>query len=414
MFKLKSKKRQTEEQTMNKHALLFGLISVFLIGISFSIITPVIPFLVEPYIRNTSNQATVVTLLVSVYALCMFFSAPILGALSDKFGRRPLLLISLLGSALGFLILGIGGALWVLFVGRIIEGITGGSISTIFAYFADITPRAQRTKYFGWVSAITGVGTVMGPALGGVLAAEFGHAAPLYFGAMITVLNVVYGFFFMPESLDKDKRLKEITFVRLDPFRQLFSVLSMKNLNRILISAFLLWLPNGSLQAILSQFTIDTFNLKPALIGLIFSIMGIQDILSQGLIMPKLLLRFSDKQIMLLGMLSEVIGYGLIAGSALLTSYLLFIIGLFIFGFGDSIFGPAFNGMVSKSADSTEQGRVQGGSQSIQSLARIVGPVIGGQLYITIGSAAPAFMGMLLIAISIVVLSKMKDDCVDY
>lgn len=414
MFKFKSKKRQTEEQTMNKHALLFGLISVFLIGISFSIITPVIPFLVEPYIRNTSNQATVVTLLVSVYALCMFFSAPILGALSDKFGRRPLLLISLLGSALGFLILGIGGALWVLFVGRIIEGITGGSISTIFAYFADITPRAQRTKYFGWVSAITGVGTVMGPALGGVLAAKFGHAAPLYFGAMITVLNVVYGFFFMPESLDKDKRLKEITFARLDPFRQLFSVLSMKNLNRILISAFLLWLPNGSLQAILSQFTIDTFNLKPALIGLIFSIMGIQDILSQGLIMPKLLLRFSDKQIMLLGMLSEVIGYGLIAGSALLTSYLLFIIGLFIFGFGDSIFGPAFNGMVSKSADSTEQGRVQGGSQSIQSLARIVGPVIGGQLYITIGSAAPAFMGMLLIMISIVVLSKMKDDCVDY
>ncbi|WP_086443747.1 MFS transporter [Candidatus Enterococcus lemimoniae] len=414
MFKFKSKKRQTEEQTMNKHALLFGLISVFLIGISFSIITPVIPFLVEPYIRDTSNQATVVTLLVSVYALCMFFSAPILGALSDKFGRRPLLLISLLGSALGFLILGIGGALWVLFVGRIIEGITGGSISTIFAYFADITPRAQRTKYFGWVSAITGVGTVMGPALGGVLAAEFGHAAPLYFGAMITVLNVVYGFFFMPESLDKDKRLKEITFARLDPFHQLFSVLSMKNLNRILISAFLLWLPNGSLQAILSQFTIDTFNLKPALIGLIFSIMGIQDILSQGFIMPKLLLRFSDKQIMLLGMLSEVIGYGLIAGSALLTSYLLFIIGLFIFGFGDSIFGPAFNGMVSKSADSTEQGRVQGGSQSIQSLARIVGPVIGGQLYITIGSAAPAFMGMLLIAISIVVLSKMKDDCVDY
>jgi DHA1 family tetracycline resistance protein-like MFS transporter len=405
MLKFRSHNEQNTEQTVDKKALIFGLMSVFLVGMGFTIIAPVVPFLVQPY-TNSGNQAIIVTLLTSVYAAGVFFAAPGLGALSDRYGRRPILLVCLLGSAIGYLVFGIGGALWVLFAGRILEGITGGDISTIFAYFADITPREQRTKYFGWVSAVVGVGTVIGPILGGLIAARFGYAAPMFFGAGITFLNVVFGFFFMPESLEKSNRLKEIPLVRLNPFTQLLNVFSMKNTGRILVSAFLLWLPNGSLQAIFSQFTIDTFSWGPALIGLMFSIMGIQDIISQGFIMPKLLIKLSDKQIAMLGMASEILGYSLIAASALFSFYPLFIAGMFIFGFGDSIFGPSFNGMVSKSVDSSEQGRVQGGSQSIQALARIIGPVIGGQIYVSLGHAAPAFMGMILIAAAILVLYK--------
>lgn len=405
MFKSRSQHTQNTEQTIDKHALLFGLISVFLCGIGFSIIAPVVPFLVQPYISSPGQQAIVVTLLTSVYAFCVFFASPVLGALSDKYGRRPLLLICLLGSAIGYLVFGIGGALWVLFAGRIIEGITGGSIGTIFAYFADIIPSEQRTKYFGWVSAVVGVGTVIGPTVGGLLA-KIDYSAPMYFGAIITLVNVIYGFFFMPESLDKKNRLKEITLVRLNPFIQLANLLSMKNLNRLLISAFLLWIPNGSLQAVFSQFSMDTFNWKPAIIGLMFSIMGVQDIISQGLIMPKLLKRLSDKQIAILGMVSEIIGYSLIALSTLFSFYPLFIVGMFIFGFGDSIFGPSFNGMLSKSVDSSEQGRIQGGSQSIQALARMIGPIIGGQIYVSLGHAAPAIMGVILIAAAIPVLYK--------
>ena len=405
MLKFKAHNEQNTEQTVDKHALIFGLISVFLCGIGFSIITPVVPFLVQSYTSNPGEQAIVVTLLTSVYAVCVFFAAPGLGALSDKYGRRPLLLVCLLGSAIGYLIFGIGGALWVLFVGRIIEGITGGSISTIFAYFADIIPREQRTKYFGWISAVVGVGTIIGPTLGGLLA-KFGYSVPMYFGAIVTLVNVVYGFLYMPESLNKNNRLKEITFVRLNPFTQLADILSMKNLKRLLVSAFLLWIPNGSLQAIFSQFTMDTFNWKPALIGLMFSIMGFQDIISQGFIMPKLLIKLSDKQIAILGMISEIIGYSLIAASSLFSFYPFLIAGMFIFGFGDSIFGPSFNGMLSKSVDSSEQGRIQGGSQSIQALARIIGPIIGGQIYIILGHSAPAFMGMILIAVAIPVLYK--------
>lgn len=401
----KSPNEQNTEPTVDKKALLFGLMSAFLCGIGFSIIIPVIPFLVRPYTSNPADQAIVVTLLTSVYAVCVFFAAPGLGALSDRYGRRPVLLGCLLGSAIGYVVFGIGGALWILFAGRIIEGITGGSISTIFAYFADIIPREQRTKYFGWMSAVVGIGTVIGPALGGSLA-KFGYSVPLYFGAMITFLNVVYGFFYMPESLASQHRLKEISFTRLNPFIQLVSVLSMKSLKRLLISAFLLWIPAGSLQAVFSQFTLDTFSWEPARIGLMFSIMGLQDIISQGFIMPKLLLKLSDSQIAILGMVSEMIGYGFIAASAVFSFYPLLIVGMFIFGFGDSIFGPSFNGMLSKSADSSEQGRIQGGSQSIQALARMIGPVVGGQIYVSLGHAAPALMGVLLIAAAIPVLYK--------
>ncbi|MCC0762517.1 MFS transporter [Clostridioides sp. ES-S-0006-03] len=405
MFIFKSNNEQNTEQIVDKKALIFGLISAFLCGIGFTIIAPVVPFLVQPYTNSPEEQAIVVTMLTSVYAICVFFAAPGLGALSDRYGRRPLLLLCLLGSAIGYLVFGIGGALWVLFVGRIIEGVTGGSISTIFAYFADITPREHRSKYFGWVSAFSGVGCVIGPTVGGLLA-KFGYSVPMYFGAIITLLNVIYGFLYMPESLDKKNRLKSITLARLNPFIQLANVLSVKKLKRLLLSAFLLWIPNGSLQSVFSQFTIDTFNWKPALIGLVFSIMGIQDIISQGFIMPKLLKKLSDVQIAILGMVSEIIGYSFIAASALFSFYPIFIVGMFIFGFGDSIFGPSFNGMLSKSVDSSEQGRIQGGSQSIQSLARIIGPIIGGQIYVFLGHATPAFMGMILIGMATLVLYK--------
>jgi DHA1 family tetracycline resistance protein-like MFS transporter len=405
MFKIKSNKVETTEQTIDAKALLFGLISVFLVGIGFTIVMPVIPYLVQPY-TTSQSQAIVVSLLTSVYAFCVFIAAPGMGALSDRYGRRPVLLISLLGSVIGYTIFGIGGAIWVLFVGRVIEGVTAGEISTIFAYFADITPVEQRTKIFGWVSAVIGIGTAFGPIVGGLVAARWGYAAPMFLGAIITLLNVMFGFFFMPESLDKSHQIKKIPIVRLNPFTQLISIFSMRNVGRILVAAFLIWIPNGAMQAIFSQFSIDTFMLKPALIGLMFSIMGIQDIISQSLIMPKLLRKLSDANIATLGMISEIVGYIFIAASALFSLFPLFVIGMFIFGFGDSIFEPSFNGMVSKSVAANEQGRIQGGSQSIQALARIIGPIIGGQIYTSIGHIAPAVMGMILITFAILVLYR--------
>lgn len=405
MSKFKSIITQSKKQTAPKKALIFGLISVLLYGIGFGLTAPVVPFLVQPYVKSPGNQAMVVALLTFIYAVCVFLAAPGLGALSDRYGRRPVLIICLLGSAAGYLIFGIGGALWVLFLGRIIDGLTGGNISTILAYFADITPADQRTKYFGWAGAAAGVGSIIGPSLGGLLA-KFGYSTPMYFGVIITLLNIVYGAIYMPESLSKDHRLNKISSERLNPFTQLASIFSIKNIKWIFIAIFLLGVPSGSLQTFFSQFAKDTFKWGPTIIGIMFSILGALDILTQSLIMPKLLTKLKVPQIAVLGMVSEIIAYGFIAASGIFSYFPFFIAGTIIFGFGDAIFGPAVNGMASNTVSLEEQGRIQGGSQSVQALTRIIGPILGGVLYVSLGHFAPAVMGVILVAAAIAAMHK--------
>ncbi|MDD1513353.1 MFS transporter [Priestia megaterium] len=393
------------DTSINKHALTFGLITVFLTGLGLTIVSPVLPFLVKTYTSSPSGQATAVTLLTSIYALSVFLAAPVLGALSDRYGRRPVLIISLIGSAFGYFIFGLGGALWILYLGRTIEGLTGGEISAIFAYFADITSSNERTKYFGWISAVVGVGTALGPIIGGALA-TFGNSVPMYAGTVITLLNAIYGYFFMPESLEKSRRSFSISVRELNPFIQLSKVFSFKSVKWLLIAGFLVWIPNGSLQAIFSQFSIDTFAWQPIFIGLTFSIIGVLDIFSQTIIMPRLLKFLTDRKIALLGMISQIIGFILISISALTAFYFVFIVGIIFFGLGDSVFGPSFNGMLSKSVSDSEQGHILGGAQSIQSLARFIGPIIGGQLYSVVSHTTPAIMGVVVIGISTLILSK--------
>ncbi|MEG0733016.1 MAG: MFS transporter [Vagococcus sp.] len=380
-------------QSTFRHQLIFGLIATFLCGLGFSIVMPVTPFLVNPYVENANQQALVVTLLMSTYAVCVFLSAPIIGFCSDRFGRRPVLLFSLLGATVGFLTFGLANSLELLFLGRIIEGITGGSIATIFAYFADITPERERTKYFGWISAVAGFGTVMGPTLGGLLT-KFGYSTPLLFAASISFFNFVLGYFVMKETVIKEDNDEKISLNVFNPINQLKELLTNKSVRIILFLGFLLWVPNGALQSILSQFSIDTFQLSPSQIGMVFSIIGIQDIFSQVFIMPKLLLKKTDRQIVSLGIIFQLLGYSFIVFSQITTVISMFIIGMLLFGFGESIFSPAFNGLLSKSVPKSDQGRIQGGNQSVQSLARIFGPVIGGQLYVKMGHFYPAIMGI--------------------
>ena len=393
---------------INKHALTFGLITTFLTGLGFTIISPVDPFMVAPF-ANAHDQALIVTSLMAIYALCTFFAAPALGSLSDRFGRKPILLISLAGSALGYLIFGLAGSLWMLFLGRIIDGLTGGNIVTLFAYFADITDEENRTKVFGWTAAAVGVGTISGPTVGGLLA-HFGNSVPFYFGALISIANLLYGAFVMNESLPETHRTRNFSLKQLNPFTQLFQLLRMKNLNRLLFAGILLWLPNGALQAIISQFSLDSFAWTPVLIGLAISIMGLMDILTQIFIMPRLLKLANEDKLIRLALVCEIIAYLLFALSAFSKMWAFFILAMFIFAFGDSIFGTAFNGKLSKSATSSEQGKLQGGSQALQALARVIGPLIGGQIYISLGHFAPALMGFIFLIIALLVLSKTKSD----
>lgn len=394
--------------TINKHALVFGFTSVFLIGLGLTIVNPVIPFMVEQYTKNTQQQATTVTLLSAIYAFSMFLAAPMLGALSDRFGRKIILISSLFGSAIGYYLFGFGGALWILFLGRIIEGLTGGEISAILAYFADLTPIESRTKSFGWISATVGIGTAAGPLIGGFLA-QYGPATPLYVASFLSLSNAVYGYFFMPESLTKRERTRNLSLQQINPFKQLQLVFTFRSVKWLLITGFLIWLPNGSFQAIFAQFSIDTFHLSPIIIGFTFSLIGIMDIFAQLLIMPILLKFWRENQIITMGITSEMIGYSVIILSAFYGSIPCFIIGMVFFGLGDAIFSPSYNGLISTYASKEDQGKIQGASQSIQALARVIGPMIGGQLYANFHHTMPFIIGFILLGLAtFIVKPKVK------
>src|SRR5215510_2302347 len=169
----------TTNTRFNRKALIILLAMVFLSIAGYGIMIPVAPFLIARYISDPTRIGVTVGLLTTVYAVCQFLAAPGLGAISDRYGRRPILLLCLLGSAAGFLLLGIGGALGVLFLGRIIDGLTGANSSMIMAYVADITPSRERGKYYGLIGALEGLGLVLGPTVGGLLA-KFGIEAPFY------------------------------------------------------------------------------------------------------------------------------------------------------------------------------------------------------------------------------------------
>lgn len=394
--------------TINKHALVFGFTSVFLIGLGLTIVNPVIPFMVEQYTKNTQQQATTVTLLSAIYAFSMFLAAPMLGALSDRFGRKIILISSLFGSAIGYYLFGFGGALWILFLGRIIEGLTGGEISAILAYFADLTPIESRTKSFGWISATVGIGTAAGPLIGGFLA-QYGPAIPLYVASFLFLSNAVYGYFFMPESLTKRERTRNLSLQQINPFKQLQLVFTFRSVKWLLITGFLIWLPNGSFQAIFAQFSIDTFHLSPIIIGFTFSLIGIMDIFAQLLIMPILLKFWRENQIITMGITSEMIGYSVIILSAFYGLIPCFIIGMVFFGLGDAIFSPSYNGLISTYASKEDQGKIQGASQSIQALARVIGPMIGGQLYANFHHTMPFIIGFILLGLAtFIVKPKVK------
>lgn len=394
--------------TINKHALVFGFTSVFLIGLGLTIVNPVIPFMVEQYTKNTQQQATTVTLLSAIYAFSMFLAAPMLGALSDRFGRKIILISSLFGSAIGYYLFGFGGALWILFLGRIIEGLTGGEISAILAYFADLTPIESRTKSFGWISATVGIGTAAGPLIGGFLA-QYGPAIPLYVASFLSLSNAVYGYFFMPESLTKRERTRNLSLQQINPFKQLQLVFTFRSVKWLLITGFLIWLPNGSFQAIFAQFSIDTFHLSPIIIGFTFSLIGIMDIFAQLLIMPILLKFWRENQIITMGITSEMIGYSVIILSAFYGSIPCFIIGMVFFGLGDAIFSPSYNGLISTYTSKEDQGKIQGASQSIQALARVIGPMIGGQLYANFHHTMPFIIGFILLGLAtFIVKPKVK------
>lgn len=361
---------------MNRSPLVVIFTTVFIDLLGFGIVIPVLPY----YAESTSFNATprTVGFLFASYSIMQLFFAPVLGRLSDKYGRRPVLLISILGTGLGFLILGFATTIWMLFAGRILDGISGGNISTAQAYIADITPVEERAKGMGLVGAAFGLGFVFGPAIGGILSG-WGNYLPFLFAAALCFANAALLYFRLPETITPDHPARVLAGER--GLGKLFKSLRNPRLGFVLTIYFLFVVAFSIMTTAFSLYTMFRFGYDAMHTGYLFAYVGLIAVVIQGGLIGRLVKRFGELPLVIVGAL-------FFAGSLFAVPFvgpqtgglLGLLIGGGIFSVGNSLATPALTSLASKAVGAAEQGGVLGLLQSSGSLARAVGPSIAAVL----------------------------------
>jgi DHA1 family tetracycline resistance protein-like MFS transporter len=355
-------------------AIIF--ITVFIDLIGFGIVIPALPFYVEGELfRATPFE---IGMLFASYSAMQFVFAPILGGLSDKYGRRPILFFSLLGSSIGYLFIGFATALWMVFLGRIVAGITGGNISTAQAYIADVTTRENRAKGMGLFGAAFGLGFIFGPAIGGILS-RWGIHVPFLFAAVLTTANAIALYFILPESLKEEDREKDGK--RRNRFAELFESLKDSRFSILTGLYFLLVTAFSIMTATFALYTLFRFGYDAEANGYLFAYIGILAVIMQGFLFGKLAKRFGEAWLV-------VFGTFVLIGAFFIVPYVgpdygglpALLVGIAFFSLGNSLSSPALTSLASKVASEKEQGKALGVMQSGASLARAIGPAIAGVL----------------------------------
>ena len=383
------------------------LLSVFLNFAGFTLIIPVLPFSVARYVAP-GEIAFWVALILAIYALCSFVAAPVLGALSDRHGRRPVLLLSLCGSALGFAVFGIGGALWVLLLGRVMEGLTAGSISTLYAYVADTHAPAERGPAFGLLGVAGGLGFMLGPVLGGLLG-QFSLSAPLYGASALALVNALLVQRYLPESLPAAKRSARALGGRFNAVSQLASALRERRLRLLFGVVFCFAFGSVVLQSNLAVMLKELLAFGPAAIGFVLSGIGVMDIVSQGLVATWLLPRFGELRVATAGLLINAGGLLLLALLGMFPVLPLLAGGIAMFTFGDGLFQPSVSALIADAAPAGRQGEVQGANQAQQSIARMGGPLASAWLY-GLHAGAPYAVAATVVLLAAAALGRHKAD----
>jgi len=349
-------------------AIIFGIVFLDLVG--FGIVIPVLPL----YAERFGASPLVVGCLLSVYSLMQAGCAPLLGRLSDRIGRKPVLLVSIIGTSIGFLMMGLAQTLPWLFAARILDGITGGNIATAQAYIADVTPPEQRSKGMGLIGAAFGLGFIFGPAIGGILS-RVSVAAPFLFAALLAAVNALAVWLWLPESLSPEHRQHARS--RRGALREVFAQAKGGSLPLVLATYFCSTAAFSLLTATYPLFTNRRFGFDVAHNGYIFACQGIIGALIQGMLLGRLLRLFRDKWLAVAGCGVLTASLFLLPRSSTVPVLLLATAGVAV---GHSLLAAPLNGLASRAVGPAAQGRVLGLMQSAASFARIVGPVLGGWL----------------------------------
>jgi len=361
---------------MKRSPLIVIFTTVFIDLVGFGIVIPVLPF----YAEGTAFGATprIVGLLFASYSIMQLIFSPVLGGLSDKYGRRPVLLLSIIGTGIGFLILGLATTITMLFFGRILDGITGGNISTAQAYIADITTEENRAKGMGMIGAAFGLGFIFGPAIGGILS-RWGIHVPFYFAAAMCFANALLLYFTLPETVTADHPAKNRAGGR--SWREVGRALKQPKLAFVLVIYFLFIVAFSIMTTSFSLYTMFRFGYDAQHTGYLFAYVGLIAVVIQGGLIGRLVKRFGELPLVMVGALCFAISLfavpfvGPAAGG--LAGLL---IGGGVFSMGNSLATPALTSLASKSVGAAQQGIVLGVTQSTASLARAVGPSLAALL----------------------------------
>ncbi len=360
---------------MKRSPLLVIFVTVFIDLVGFGIVIPVLPFYVEGTQFDASTRA--VGLLFASYSVMQLIFSPILGRLSDRYGRRPVLFFSLLGTSLGFFILGSATTLWMLFAGRIIDGITGGNISTAQAYIADVTTEENRAKGMGLIGAAFGLGFIFGPAIGGVLS-RWGVHVPFFFAGALSLANATLLYFVLPETVTADHPAR--VSAATGRWSQLAAALRRARLAYVLAVYFLFVTAFSVMTSSFGLFTLYRFGFDAHDTGWIFAFVGVVGAVVQGGLISRLVKAFGEPALVIAGALLFAASLALIplTGPQTGTPALLALGALFAFGNG--LATPSLTSLASKSASKGEQGGMLGVTQAVASLARTVGPLVSAAL----------------------------------
>lgn len=385
------------------------LISITMLNVvGMTVVLPVLPFVVRQYVAEPTHLAVWVGVLESVNALCAFLVAPLFGALSDRFGRRPVIVVATVGAAIGFAIFGIGGSIWVLLAGRVIQGITAGDMPALFAYAADITPPEDRAKRFGLLGALNGIGFMIGPALGGLLAAI--HLdLPVFVTAGIALAVAIVSFFFLPESLPVEKRTSALRLEQLHPVAVFRGAFARPELRWLLVALVLIGMPFGMFVNNFSVLALDEIHWNATNIGLLTAIIGVLDILLQGVLMQLLLPRLGERGVIVAGLIAQAAGLAALAvvGSMLAAPWLL-IVGTLVLAGGQGPATATMDGVLSQQVGDDEQGWIAGVMQSLNTGVNVVAPLFAGVLYASIAHSMPYWVGLAMMLAAIVAVGRSR------
>ena len=375
---------------MKKSPLVVLFVTVFIDLIGFGIILPLLPFYAEHFGAN----ALLVGLLSTSFSLMQFLFAPVWGRLSDRVGRRPVILAGLLGSSISYLTFGLAQSLPILFLSRILAGIAGANISTAQAYIADSTPPEQRAKGMGLIGAAYGLGFTVGPAIGGLLS-QYGYATPAFFASALALANFGAAWWLLPESRNRSDRSHRAE--RGLNWQRLRTGLQHPELGVFLILFFISTFAFANLEATFALMTARKFGFDARANGYLFAYIGVIITIVQGGLTGRLARRFGERRLISAGLFCMIFGLGLLPYSPGLKSLLLVLIVLIV---GHGATNPSISSLVSQAASTEDQGGILGVAQSLASLARILGPIWGGFTFDAFGFQYPYLTGSLFMAVA--------------